>query len=124
MWTLQFILEKGNQWVEGKNVPVVFSCPVKFVFTLEIVTNIPGLPAIYPLTDNYVLPILGKRKLIELSMVPNAGHRQLKKEDKCIVKRIQERTIGLVRVMASFSQTEIRNTPSESSMMQSWDLVP
>lgn len=38
----------------------------------------------------------------------------MKNEDKGIVKWIQESIIGLVSVLVSSSQAEVRNTPTES----------
>lgn len=97
---------------------MVFSWPEEFVFTLKMVTNIPGLSAIYPLIVIWVYASCirwkesGERKVVKLSIVSTAGQGQ--KEDEGIVKWIQGSIIGLVSTLVSFSQAEVRNTPSQS----------
>lgn len=109
-------LGKGNQVVKGK-MSRWFSHDQRSLSSLWkwLPTFLAYQSSVHLLLFEYMLPILGERKVVKLSIVSTAGQGQLKKEDKGIVKWIQESIIGLVSALVSSSQAEVRNTPTQSS---------
>lgn len=118
MWTSQLdvgLWGRGIRWWKAK-CPDDFSHDQRSLSSLWkwLPTFLAYQSSVHLLLFEYMLPILGERKVVKLSIVSTAGQGQLKKEDKGIVKWIQESIIGLVSALVSSSQAEVRNTPTQS----------